>query len=446
MMRSRLPWLLAVAYAVIFTLLGAQRYAVHRNLVDFGIFEQTTASAFGCFCNAIEGSHWAFHFSPILYVAGAALLIWKSPVTLIALQSIACALVIPPVYGIVARRTSTQIAAFTAIIVAVSPSLAGLAFGDFHENGFAPAAVAWAAWAFDGGFIVAAIVASLFAIGVKEDQAIFVGLSAVVIAWRFRGTSAGRAAILVAFLGFGAASAFFFAIQPHHVASAHWAPERFYAWTGGDLAALVPTGILQRVGFLAITFAAFGFLPLYSRTIVFAIPPLAEVLLSRMSTTFTPGTHYTGAWLGYVIVAFAFAARKMKPARAAAFLRSAAVLSLVILSIANPMHPGLNLRAVQPRDTALDAELQALPRDVSVATQEEAYTHLSLRDPYATLLPESADLPEATCFVLTDAAFPSSPRYVEYGRALAALVRSRTYALVKRSGGIALYRRTTPCR
>ncbi len=65
--------------------LGWAKYAVHRNLVDFGIFSQTAASAFGCFCNPIEGSHWAFHFSPILYPVGIALALAHSPLTLLVL-------------------------------------------------------------------------------------------------------------------------------------------------------------------------------------------------------------------------------------------------------------------------------------------------------------------------------------------------------------------------
>ena len=99
-MRDKFPWILALLYAAAFTLLGTIRYQAHHSLVDFGIFAQTAASAFGCFCNPIEGSHWAFHFSPILYLVGLALFVWRSPIALIATQSLACALVIPPVYAL----------------------------------------------------------------------------------------------------------------------------------------------------------------------------------------------------------------------------------------------------------------------------------------------------------------------------------------------------------
>jgi uncharacterized membrane protein len=444
-MRARFPWFLALAYAVIFALLGTLKYAVHRNLVDFGIFAQTAGSAFGCFCNAIEGSHWAFHFSPILYVPGALLVLMRSPLVLIALQSIVCALVIPPIYAMIATRAPSSVAALGAVVTALYPSLAGLAFGDFHENVFAPAAIVWCAWALDAGYLAGALLFAVIAICVKEDQAIFVGIAGAAIAWRSRGTRRAGYALAAALLGFGATAAFFFAIQPGHVAAPHWSPERFYNWTAADLRAL-PFGIVQRAGFLLLIFVPLAFVPMRARAFAFAVPPLAEVLLSRMSTTFTLGTHYAGAWLGYVLVAFAFGLREATQPLARRLSWLALGLCIVELAVADPLHPGLNLRPVQARDRALNRAIADLPPDASVATQEEAYTHLALRDANAGLLPERSGVVVDTCFILIDEAYPDSPRLVEYGAALRALVQNGTYVLVKRSGGVELYRRAIACR
>ena len=150
-MRDRFPWLLALGYAVVYAALGAVRYAAHRNLSISASSSRRAASAFGCFCNTVEGSHWAFHLSPILYVAGALVALWRSPLALIALQAVACALVVPPVYALVASRADCAVARWAAIVAALYPALGALTFGDFHENGFAPAAVAWMLWAFDAG-------------------------------------------------------------------------------------------------------------------------------------------------------------------------------------------------------------------------------------------------------------------------------------------------------
>jgi uncharacterized membrane protein len=444
--RDRFPWAITLAYAALFTLLGIIRFNAHRNLVDFGIFAQTLASAFGCFCNPIEGSHWAFHFSPILYVAGAVVTVWQSPYALIAMQSIGCALTIPPIYAMVVGRTGKAIARWTAVVVALYPALAGLAFVDFHENAFAPAAVAWMLWAFDSGRAVLAAFFALIAIGIKEDQAIFVGITAAAGAWRFRRTWPGRIALGVAIVAFIAVYVFFREIQPHHVANPLWSPERFYAWSASDVRALFPLGLLQRLGFLLLVLVPLGFLPLRSRFMWLAVPPLAEVLLSRMSTTFTLGTHYAGAWIGYVLVAFAFAVRKLPAPRAARWMWACTALCGLQLLVADPLHPGLNLRAPQTRDAELDAALKTLPKNVSIATQEEAYTHLALDDPNARLLPEDPNAPEDACYVLIDRDFPDSPRLQEYGAAIQELVVERTYRLVQSEGGIALYRRVGVCR
>jgi hypothetical protein len=101
---------------------------------------------------------------------------------------------------------------------------------------------------------------------------------------------------------------------------------------------------------------------------------------------------------------------------------------------------------VQARDVTLDRFLQALPGDASIATQEEAYTHLALVDPYARLLPETPDRPTHACFVLVDRDFPDSVRLREYDEALGRLVRGGDYVLVARSAGIELYRRSSGCR
>ncbi|MBV8489164.1 MAG: DUF2079 domain-containing protein, partial [Candidatus Eremiobacteraeota bacterium] len=236
------------------------------------------------------------------------------------------------------------------------------------------------------------------------------------------------------------AALFFFVIQPHANANPAWQPTRFYSWTQDDLATLFRRGLFERAGFLLLVFAPLAFLPFRSRAIVLAIPPLLEVVLSRMNATFTLGSHYAGAWMGYVFFAFALAVRGRRA------LWWALGLCAVELLVANPMHPGLNLRARQPRDAMLEVALHALPRDVSVATQEEAYTHMALDNPYARLLPELAEQETHACFILVDRDFPDSPRLVEYGPSLAQLVEQGQYVLVDRLGAIEFYRSVAECR
>ena len=447
-MRDRFLWIGCAVYAAVFTALGTLKYDVHRNLVDFGIFAQTAGSAFGCFCNAVEGSHWAFHFSPILYLAGVALLVVHSPITLIALQAIAGALVAPPIYGLVRRHGATVYGArLTALTIWLYPPLAGLVFGDFHENGFAPAAVAWTLFAFDAGAIAWCLVGAAVVLAIKEDQAGFLAIAGGLGAWRFRGTSRGRAAALIAVASIAVCALFFALIQPHAATSvlATWQPRRFYAWSSSDIAAL-PWTLGARAGFVLLAFAPLCFLPFRSWWMLLAVAPLAEVLLSRQSTTYTLGSHYAGAWIGYVLVAFAFALTRFQTARMQRILWICLGLCVVEFAIADPLHPGLNVRRPDVRDARLDEVIRSLPQGISVATQEEAYTHLALRDPYARLLPEDPSEPTRACFVLIDEDFPESARLQEYGTRLRAIVAQGGYVQAFREGNVALYRRAATCR
>lgn len=446
-MRDRVLWFGCLAYAALFTWLGTIKYTAHRNLVDFGIFAQTAASAFDGFRNPIEGSHWAFHFSPILYAVGLAVALVRSPLTLVTLQAIAGALVAPPIYALVRTRYGVVTARLAAVVVWFYPPLAGLIFGDFHENGFAPAAVAWTLYAFDAGLIGWTFVGALITLSIKEDQAVFLGVAGALGAWRYRGTKKARLPAAIALMSILVLIAFFGYIRPHAepVATTGWQPWRFYAWGPPHATAILPQ-IGERLGFLLLIFAPLAFLPFRSGMIALAVAPLAEVLLSRMPTTFTLGTHYAGAWIGYVVVAFAFGVRTLTARAARVALLVSIGLCILELAVADPLHPGMNLRLPQERDAALDRFLSTLPADAGIATQEEAYTHLALFDPYARLLPESPQRETRACFLLTDASFPDSPRLQEYGGAIARLVSERLYVLVETSDGIRLYRRVGRCR
>jgi hypothetical protein len=303
-------------------------------------------------------------------------------------------------------------------------------------------------YAFDAGRLGWATLFAMLTLAVKEDQALFLAFAGACGAVAYRHDRARfRFAAGVAGVSALIALTFFVVIQPHANGNPAWQPVRFYAWTAADWRDLIPRGVFERVGFLVLLLAPLAFVPLRSRAMILAVPPLLEVLVSRMSTTFTLGTHYAGAWIGYVLIAFAagigdLAAR----GQARRALYWALAICVIELLVANPLHPGLNLRAVQPRDRNLEGALRALPRDASVATQEEAYTHLGLDDPFARLLPEDPSVETQACLILIDREYPESPRLQEYAGALMDLVESGRYVPVFRAGGIEVYRRTTLCR
>jgi len=442
-LRDGLLWAAVAGYAVLYFILGYIRYAGHRNFIDLGIFAQTAASAFGCFCNPIEGSHWAFHFSPILYVVGAIVQVWHSALALVAVQALAGALTAPPIYGIVRRYADRKTALLTACVVLLYPPLAGVVFNDFHENGLAPAAIAWLLWAFDGGYFVATLAFATLALAIKEDQALFLAIAGAVGAFTYRRDATRmRLSIVVAIASAVLFVVYFTLVQPHAAGNPQWSPVRFYAWSAADWSAL-PLGLLQRLGALALVFVPLLFIPFRSRAIWIALPPFAEVLASRMSTTYTMGSHYAGAWIGYVFFAFALgivAIARFDVPRAQRALCWCIGLCILEFAVADPLHPRYFLHAPAARDARLDRFLRSLPPGINVATQEEAYTHLAATDPNATLLPEGPQNSVRACYLLTDTDFPDSVRLNESSLLVGMLSSTGTYATARRDGGIILYK------
>ncbi|MBV9271552.1 MAG: DUF2079 domain-containing protein [Candidatus Eremiobacteraeota bacterium] len=445
-MRDRVLWTACVMYAAVLFALGVVKYEAHRSLVDLGIFTQTAANAFGCFCNPIEGSHWAFHFSPVLYVAGAAIAVWHSPLALTLLQAIAGALCAPPVYALVRQRAPVAFARICAAIVLLYPPLLGLIFNDFHENGFAPAAALWLLWAFTTRRLALTVVLAALVLGIKEDQAVFLAFAGMFAFIAFRTLDPVRARLALAISGFSVAvlMVFFFVIQPHAAANPYWNPGRFYAWSGADFAHL-GSGLLARAGFIVLVFLPLLFMPLRVAPILLALPPLAEVLFSRMPTTYTLGSHYAGAWAGYVLFAFALAMAKQFVFNERKAWRIAwwcVALCALELAVANPMHPRMNLHVRSADDRRLDIFLATIPVNISVATHEEAYTHLAATHPNATLLPEDSQTPIAACYVLIDDDYSESPRVQESRTLVQSMVRRGELKVERREGSISLYKRS----
>jgi hypothetical protein len=192
-----------------------------------------------------------------------------------------------------------------------------------------------------------------------------------------------------------------------------------------------------------LAFVPLLFIPFRSRAIVLAIVPLVEVLASVMSTTFTMGSHYAGAWIGYVLFAFALgiaAIARSDARRAQVVLYWCIGLCVLEFAIADPLHPGYFLHAPAARDARLDRFLSALPAGMNVATQEEAYTHLAATNPNATLLPEGSQSPVRACYLLTDTEFPDSVRLNESRLLVGMLTSTGTYVTARRDGGITLYK------
>jgi len=432
-------WLASAIFAIALTLLGIDRFVTYHSGADLGEFVQAIASPLAGLHDTVEGSHFLHHFSPLLYLWSPALLLAHSEIVLIAIQEAAAALVAPPLFLLLRRRVDERLALLVAIVALVYPPLVGVAFTDFHENGFAPAAIAWLAWAIDARrWRIAAFFAAI-ALAVKEDEAamlLVLGAGFAVWAARLGDRVFARFAAGVAVAAAATLTLYFGLILPL-AAHGYFA----LAYFGADMPQ--PQGIvaqvLGRISYLLEAFVPLCFVPLVRRHVLYVIPGLIEVLASRWSITYTMGQHYAGVWVGEMLVAYALTIAALAAARGATFARRLAVASLVLcllnLSLASPTHWGHYLRARTAHDAVLDAVLRELPPDAAIGSFDEVYAHLGF-DPNAVL--GIAGDPQ---YILLDRNYPSAYWRDVVTPQVRALVATNRYRLVRSTDGVELFER-----
>lgn len=432
-----------LAYAIVFFVLGAARYATFHSGADLGLFVQTIATSFHGFHNTVEGtSHFAYHFSPILYLLAPPLWLTHSPLVLVAAQAIATALVAPPLFAIACRRISDWYAAALACVALLYPPLQGVTFTDFHEVAFVPAAIAALLWAIDARRFGWATLFAAVALASKEDQSTalaFVGLVGAVYFAQRKERNAAVFSIALFAASVVVFATYFTAIRALAGAPGGWVPQHFYEWAGYAKALAWQTQIFGRITYLLEAFVPLALLPLRSRAVFLALPGFAEVLASREPLTYTMGQHYAAVWVPYVLVAFVIAGarlfeRSQRSGRRWAW--TAAALCTVVSIAFSPLHIGHFVRLPNARDAETSAMLQSLPPTATVGTYDELYSHFGF-DPNARIGVRT--MPE---YIVYDQRYASAAWNGIHLPVVRRARRDGIYAVVSDHDGIVVLRRT----
>jgi uncharacterized membrane protein len=369
------------------------RYAIFRAGIDDLIFTQVVNGAFGTFSSTVEGSinHFLVHFSPILYVAVPLVKLFNGARGLILLQCLLAAATIFPVWGLAAARFAKPLAFAVTLVAAIYPPLSAEAVGDFHELAFVPPLAATLVWAIDRQrWRVAIAVAALLTI-VKEDQFVSLAFIGVAVAIMARGDPAmRRCGLWISSIAIGAAVFYFGILRPLIDPHVGYFSLHFYQWwrfpptPAGFAGPLSPL----RPQYLFALLLPLTFLPLASRYMIFAIPGLAELLLSHEAITLQLGTHYTAVWIGYVLCAFVDGlarvySRSVVAARTAVLV--AFVASLWTSYYYSPIGPRFALyRRPTTVDRLRERTLSNLPRNASVGSGVWVLPHIAM-NPAATV-------------------------------------------------------------
>lgn len=429
-------------YFFALTLLGIDRYVIYRSGADLGLFVQAIADGAHGMHNQIEGgSHYIYHFSPVLTLTTPVLLLAHSPIALTIIQALAGALTAPAVFFLARRRMNEHLASMAAIITLLYPPLVGVTFADFHENGLAPAAIAWLLWAVDARRFGLAAIFAATALGIKEDEALVLSvLGAGYALWSAYHKDRAGAVFGAAVSGAAVALflAFFLIVRPLAGAPHIWQPLGFYvADHPGEAQGIA--AVYFRFSFVIEVLAPLLFLPLRSAWFLLALPGLVEVLASRWSITYTMGQHYAGVWIAYVLAAFVVALAaiaKKNRARAELLAKLSMLVCALILVFASPTHWGHFLGVQTAHDRALNRILARIPASAQVGAVDEVYTHLSL-DPNAQT--GFAGSPE---YLVVDARYDSATWRTLYEPELDARLHTGGYQSVTNDDGVTLYRLT----
>ncbi len=397
---------IAIALQVaILSALAAWRWHVWSYGTDTGTFAQVVSDAFGGFRDGAEqGTHFRFHWAPLLATLWPVVALTHSPLSLQIAQIVLLAATAVPLFAIARSYVPRARAANYAILALVYPPLLGVAFTEFHEIAFYPPLALAIFWAADRArwktFAAFAILGAL----VREEACIvlaLVGLAFGAIGFVRRGESGGAgllagrpieperlavAGLALAALNVAALALYFGVVIPRVGA---WQPSRFYeyAFATGPLAVVValvvrPTRIAAlltfgRLTYLLEAFVPLALAPLRSPWTLLGVPALALLLLSSDPIAWRMGSHYPALWCPWLLLGSVAALLSL--ARPQRWYVAAVTLCALFLIAFNPMHVGHYLRPVYYETADASRALGAIPAGAYVATHDEWYTHDALR-------------------------------------------------------------------
>jgi uncharacterized membrane protein len=423
---------MAGVYIVVLSIFAVHRWNILTFDGDTGIFAQVILNAAHGFRNAPEGgSHFQFHFSPIVAVLYPLVADTHSALVLQFAQIVLIGLVAPATYLLFRPYLSPRVCTSLAFVSLFYAPIAAVGETEFHELAFFPLLLTMLVWGADrerwGWFATFGACCVL----VKEDVGLELGLVAFAIAvvvWLRRdsslregllfGVPRSPGAVAAAFLSLGLAAvivvagyfastrAVFGSLVPdvfsgHRLTGPGWETGQEYEYPFAHGAfALVAALLLHpsialrgiynfdKVGYLLQALLPLMLLPLRSWWALAAVPSLVSLLLASNPYLWSMGRHYSANWAPWLIiatgVALAHLERKAGQLVAQRWAYAAIAGCVVVLAAFNPMHLGFYLRPFYADVASAHAALNCVPRGASVSTHKEWFATVAALNPDST--------------------------------------------------------------
>jgi uncharacterized membrane protein len=285
----------ACAFACVYVALDLNKLEALRYGADTGTFVQFltgVAHGRGSWNGAEYRPHLQVHDSWVLLALVPLMAAFPYAQTLLVVQVLALAAAALPL-AMFARACGADARGASAVGIAylISPSVQGIAYGNFLENVFVPLLAACGALAARRRALVATLVCAQLLLGLKEDQALFLmWFGAACALWWDR-----RIGFAIAVLAFVNGVGFVVAERIVHAAP---------SLPAYSLAIDDP---LAKLSFFAALLAPFAFAPLWlGRALLLGAPLVAELTFNRpwAYAIARIGTHWTAS----AVIATALAA------------------------------------------------------------------------------------------------------------------------------------------
>lgn len=425
----RAPLGMCAVFCCVFGLFAIARSLLWTYGADTGIFMQASASILHGFLDGPEaGTHFRYHWSPILAVLSPIVWLFHTNLTIQFAQILVIAATAFPLHALVRRYAGEKPAFYAALWALIYAPLFSIAGEEFHELAFYPvlalALIETAdrrAWLQFGCVAFAAMLVreDVLMINVATGAmliAISSGVMKPLVGASMRGS---RGVVIAACVLIGgslaALNGYFQVLIP---AIGVWSPTHFYTYPFADgpgklLLALVkdPTLIvhfltLGRATYVLEAFVPLLFLPFFSRWFLVAMPGMLVVLLSNSGVVWRMGDQYAALWIPWVLLAAFDTLSRLYVTRSEIFIqrvqRAVTTVMVIVIFLFNPVHP---LHYLHPSpDHALAEQAMALvPRDAYVLTHDEWYSQFALDYPNATVFPN-----KRFDWAVVDDAYPSA--------------------------------------
>ena len=461
--------------AALYALAAGALVTIHWNRwhvgVDTGVYTEIILGTPDGFRSTFEnGSQLATHFSPLLGAFYPLLALTHSGLALQYAQIVLLAAAPLVLYALVRPSVDEPLAQRIGIVAVLYPPLAAAGVGEFHILSVLPfLAYGLALTAVRGAWIWFGVLACL-AMLVREDVLVelvaigggvaFAALRAPNGPWTLFADPAqrrrlGYASLGVALAAFALVGSYLGLIQPAF-SRGGWYPALYYHYglPRGETALMspplmnaplqtqapLPVMILRRVGYVLEALVPLALLPLRTWWWLLALPGLAIVLAATSTSIWTMGAHYAFLWAPWLVLAAAVALVELRSRRGeqtARWWANAAIFCCVVFLIAfNPMHPAYYVRPSYANITDARRALACVPKDATVATHDEWFTHIAGTNRNAT-----GDVIDGADYLVYADDYPDAAFQRQVKPALVHALSSNEFRVICTYGNVRTYKR-----